>query len=151
MLNLWKILKQLLTSVLKILEISASFYYVYVTIPPYIPICDSVFLGLSYFFQDGLNKVHVRPIYLLANNLPMNKNRLPKWCHCVHLDQTRPTCHWNESAGGRINPPPGRPRYEKRPGRARIKSRTLYFRPYTHPSSGMQNLRYVAQFLPKFK
>ena len=47
----------LIVPVLKILRIFASFYYVCVTILCCMPICDSVFLGLSYLFQDGSTNI----------------------------------------------------------------------------------------------
>ena len=57
----------------KILQISASFYYVWVTIPPYIPSCDTFIFCFVVLFQDGVNSGHVRAIYVLANDLSINK------------------------------------------------------------------------------
>ena len=49
MLSLWENFE--IVPVLKIFQMSASLYYLCVTIPSYILICNSVFLGLSYFFR----------------------------------------------------------------------------------------------------
>ena len=66
--------------VLNARRISISFHHECITIPFYMPICNSVFSLLGVLFPDEINSGHVRSIYVFANNLVTNVAIAAKKC-----------------------------------------------------------------------